>query len=296
MRLPFSVALAGIGIFLTGLCQFAAAEPVTLTLAAGNGSQDVQAPIQWTITPIGKTGKPEGKPVAQQTAPVFRGDLKRGPYLVSAALGGAKTQKAIMIGSGNNDRRIFVDGAHLALKMVPFSGAAPISEPITWELYTYVKGATENGRKINSQYAPQVSFDIPGGTYVVRALYKGTKSDLVVPIAAGQGLQYTINLYAGTARLKASSPDKKAVVWQIVRGQPNKKGQYELVNEILDSNPTVTVREGNYLVIAKSGKYWAQTPLSIKAGRQQEINLALRESDAAIPAVVSPGGTVAQTQ
>jgi hypothetical protein len=181
------------------------------------------------------------------------------------------------------------------MQMIPYTGAPVVKEPISWEIYTYAKGGTEKGRKILTQYTPVATFELGAGTYVVRALYKGTKSDLVVPIAAGQGLKYTINLYSGTARLQAVSPNnKEPVTWQIVRAQPNNKGQYQLVTEVTDKSPTLTLREGNYLAIAKSGKYWAKAPLSVKAARSAQINLTLQDNKAAAPLVISPSGTLAQ--
>lgn len=297
MQYRFRSLLSGIVLASFAALSTAKAEPVTLTLAGGSGTTDVTVPISWQIQPIGKSGKAESKIIAQMTAPTFTGDLKIGHYLVTARLGGTKVQKAIFVTSGENKRRIYVDQAHLTMQMIPYTGAPVVREPISWEVYTYAKGVTESGRKVAAQYAANPTFELGAGTYVVRALYKGTKSDLVVPIEAGQGLKYTINLYSGTARLKATSPDKKeGITWQIVRAQPNTKGQYQLVTEIVETNPTVTVREGNYLVIAKSksGKYWAKAPLSIKAARSSQVELALKDNEGTAPSVISPSGTLAQ--
>jgi hypothetical protein len=117
----------------------------------------------------------------------------------------------------------------------------------------------------------------------VRAHFKGTKADLVIPIAAGQSLKYTLNLYAGYAKLTALKPKKQktsaeALNWQILRQRPNAPGIYELVASSEKPDPNIMLREGRYLAVARLGtKLWGSEPLVITAGETTSKKINLKE-------------------
>lgn len=178
----------------------------------------------------------------------------------------------------------------LTIGMISNSGRGAINDPIAWQVFTYSKGATENGQLVAQKTAPNATFNLPAGSYVIRAGYKGTQSDLVIPLAANQSYTYTINLYAGNAKLSAANVGgttlKKDVSWQIVRAKPAGDGSHELVTSSADASPQLLVREGNYLVVARQGDLWGVEKLSIKAGRTTTVKVKLKKSEGA-PVVVA---------
>jgi hypothetical protein len=178
-----------------------------------------------------------------------------------------------------------VGSAKLAIGMIPNSGRSAITDPINWQVFTYSKGDTENGVLVAKQNAPSGVFTLPTGTYVIRATYKETQSDLVIPMAAGQSYKYTINLYAGQAKLKALTPGATAaankVSWQIVREKPDETGKYTLVASSAEASPTLLVREGKYLVVAREGDMWGVQPLSVTAGRVTTAKVKLKHAEGA---------------
>ncbi|HVM85692.1 MAG TPA: hypothetical protein VMW18_17495 [Candidatus Binatia bacterium] len=177
----------------------------------------------------------------------------------------------------------------LVIGMIPNTGRGPITEPIDWQLYTYSKGQTENGYLVAHKNSPSATFMLPAGSYVIRAGYRGTQADLVIPVAANQSYTYTINLYAGEAKLtavKPTGPAREAVVWQIVREKPGPDGKYELVTASNDASPQLLVREGKYLVVARLGDMWGVQPLSVSAGRVTAARVKLQRGEGA-PIVVA---------
>jgi hypothetical protein len=179
--------------------------------------------------------------------------------------------------------------AKLTIGMIPNSGRGFISEPIDWQVFTYSKGITENGQLVAQKSISAASFTLPAGSYVIRAAYKGTQSDLVIPLQAGQSYNYTINLYGGQAKLtavKSTGPAREAVEWTIVREKPGTDGKYQLVTTVKEISPQLLIREGNYMVIARIGDMWGMQPLSIKAGRITTTKVTLKRGDGA-PMVVA---------
>jgi len=178
----------------------------------------------------------------------------------------------------------------LTIGMIPNSGRSAITDPIGWQVFTYSKGVTENGQLVAQKTGPNATFNLPAGSYVIRAAYKGTQSDLVIPMAPNQSYTYTINLYAGNAKLSAANVGgttlKKGVAWQIVRAKPSADGSYQLVTSSADAAPQLLIREGNYLVVARQGDLWGVEKLSITAGRTTSVKVKLKKAEGA-PTVIA---------
>lgn len=318
----------GLLALASAVISFAApamASPVTLNAVASPGGPALSQAVHWQVTRLDKTGAPTGQPLAVGDAPVLKADLAPGHYVIIATMGDTKIQQGLVIGSGPETRNIVIaskaavaaatmaakpaatakttaaakpvntlppasiGSAKLVIGMIPNSGRGAISEPINWKVFTYSKGATENGVVVANQTGPSGRFTLPSGSYVVRASYKGTQSDLVIPLQTGQSYNYTINLYAGQAKLTAVTPTTAAranVNWQIVREKPDDAGKYTLVTSSAEASPLLLVREGKYLVIARVGDMWGVQPLAITAGRVTTTKVKLKRSEGA-PVVVA---------
>jgi hypothetical protein len=277
----------------------ARAAEVTLLAVEKAGGAEVKGDIAWSVVKVNKeTGKPEAKPAATGNGARLVAKLDPGQYLVTAKLGKIESSQAILIGKSATTRSLVLADpmkqtaskkpdagppAKLSINMKLSKGKNPVKEPVKWEVYEYRKGATENGEKVAEQTAAVGQFSLPGGSYVVRAHFKGTKADLVIPIAAGQSLKYTLNLYAGYAKLTALKPKKQktsaeALNWQILRQRPNAPGIYELVASSEKPDPNIMLREGRYLAVARLGtKLWGSEPLVITAGETTSKKINLKE-------------------
>ena len=178
----------------------------------------------------------------------------------------------------------------LTIGMIPNSGRTAITDAIGWQVFTYSKGVTENGQLVAEKTGPNATFNLPAGSYVIRAAYKGTQSDLVIPLAPNQSYTYTINLYAGHAKLSAVNVGgtlvKKDVSWQIVREKPGADGSYQLVTTSNEASPQLMIREGNYLVVVRQGDLWGMQKLSIKAGRVTTAKVKVKKGEGA-PVVIA---------
>src|SRR5581483_11482175 len=126
-----------------------------------------------------------------------------GHYIINAHRGTISIKQGLVVGSGDETRNIVVSSANAAVKanpeaakaanppvtasgpsakftigMIPNSGRGFITEPIDWQIFTYSKGTTENGQLVAHKSLSSATFTLPAGSYVVRASYKGTQSDL----------------------------------------------------------------------------------------------------------------------
>lgn len=287
-------------VFGLSLTTAKAAE-VTLMAVESAGGPEVKDSIAWSVVRVNKdTGKPDAKPTLSGNGPRLTAALEPGQYLVTAKLGTTQTSQAIIVGKSATTRTLVladpakagttaakkVDAgppAKLSINMKLSKGKKPLKEPVLWEVFTYEKGGTDAGQKVTEQKAATGSFSLPGGSYVVRAHFQGTKADLVIPIEPGQSLKYTLNLYAGYAKLTALKPKKQkttaeALTWQILRQRPNAPGVYELVASSEKADPILMLREGRYLAVARLGnKLWGSEPIVITAGETTNKKVNLKE-------------------
>jgi hypothetical protein len=279
----------------------AKAAEVTLLAVESAGGPEITDTVVWSVVKVDKeTGKPAAKETLSGNGPRLVAKLDPGQYLVTAKLGKIQASQAILVGKSATTRSLVLADpakagktvskkpdagppAKLAINMKLSKGKNPVKEPILWEVFTYEKGGTDAGKKVTEQKSATGNFTLAGGSYVVRAHFKGTKADLVIPIEAGQSLKYTLNLYAGYVKLSALKPKKQktsaeALSWQILRLRPNAPGVYELVASSEKPDPTIMLREGRYLAVARLGdKLWGSEPLSITAGETASKKVNLKE-------------------
>ena len=286
---------AGLAVYF-GLSFAAHAADVTLMAVEGAGGPQVKEEISWTVVRIDKeTGKPEAKPTVTGKSAQLKTKLEPGQYVVTAVLGQTKATQAILVGESATTRSIIMtegkktaakkaDGppAHISINMKLSKGKKPLKEAVHWEVYEYTKGNTESGEMVAEQKAATGVFTLAPGSYVVRAKYQGTEADLVIPLDPGASFKYTLNLYAGYVDLAALKPDKKRatadVKWQVLRQRPNAPGVYELIQSSDKPNPTLMLREGRYLAVARIGdKLWGSEAISVIAGETIKKKVGVKE-------------------
>jgi hypothetical protein len=286
-----AVGVSAAACLMAGNAAIAATAEAEVTISATNGADGkaMTEPVSWTITKLDKNGKPGKKPTVQEAAAILKTKLKPGQYQVLGQAKGMAAKQTFTVGKEPVVRNVMFGMSEISIKMITSKGRKPVKDPIQWEMLTYVKGKPNDGKRIDIVTAPTASFVVPAGGYVVRATYKGTTADLVVPLKAGQAYDYTLNLYAGYTEAAAFNGKTKVmqdVTWQVLREKPNEKGEHELVAEQIGSEPKIMLREGKYILLAKHGETWGKERLNITAGEIAKIKVKLTK-DVGMPVVTT---------
>jgi hypothetical protein len=286
-----AVGVSAAAFLMAGNGAHAATAEAEVTISATNGADGkaMTEPVTWTITKLDKNGKPGKKPTVQEAAAVLKTKLKPGQYQVLGQAKGMAAKQTFTVGKEPVVRNVMFGMSEINIKMITSKGRKPVKDPIQWEMLTYVKGKPDGGKRVDIVTAPTATFVVPAGGYVVRATYKGTTADLVVPLTAGQAYDYTLNLYAGYTEAAAFQGKTKVmqdVTWQVLREKPNEKGEHELVAEQTGSEPRIMLREGKYLLLARYGDKWGKERLNITAGEVAKVKIKLVE-DTGMPVVAS---------
>jgi len=286
-----AVGVAAAAFLMAGNAAIAATAEAEVTISATNGADGkaMTEPVSWTITKLDKNGKPGKTPTVQEAAAILKTKLKPGQYQVLGQAKGMAAKQTFTVGKEPVVRNVMFGMSEINIKMITSKGRKPVKDPIQWEMLTYVKGQPDGGKRVDIVTAPTASFVVPAGGYVVRATYKGTTADLVVPLKAGQAYDYTLNLYAGYTEAAAFSGKNKVmqdVTWQVVREKPNAKGEHELVAEQVGAEPKIMLREGKYLVIARYKDMWGKERLNVTAGEVAKVKIKLGK-DTGEPVIAS---------
>ncbi|MFO1061934.1 MAG: hypothetical protein U1E53_33805 [Dongiaceae bacterium] len=254
---------------------------VHIDAALTSGARLITKPIQWTITKASADPAKPGEVVHNSTAPSIAVALQPGDYSVKAVLGLQTATSPLKVVAGKpNHLTVDMHAGYITLSMIPNAGSPRITQPINWEIYTYVRGKrADAGKKMAATVGPNAEFYLPAGGYTVRATYQNTVSEVVVPLGPGIGYDYTINLYAGRLSLNAVSvrgttPVDK-VTWQIVKATPGADGAREPITELTGATQDFILREAKYVAIVKAAAITYEVPFEIKSGRATRVKVTL---------------------
>lgn len=249
---------------------------VTLSAVIADGAKPMRDEILWIVA---RTDRGGAQVVATQTSTKPQLSLAPGKYLVTAKFGTTEINKEIAVGSEAASHVFNLNSGMVRLRLIPNAGAPAVTAPVTWEVYAYSRAKPEDRKILAVARAPQQEFVLSAGYYIVRARYNDTISELVVPVEAGHTYKYTVNLYAGHVGIGAVADGKavsEPVSWEIVRATPNAHGELEIVTADVSEPRTFTLREGSYIVRARTGDMVGEAPFEVRAGRTQKVKVTLK--------------------
>jgi hypothetical protein len=250
---------------------------MTAVVATG-AIKNIADPIQWTVVRKANGGIPQAV-VARDKSATATFKLPPGKYTVEGIWKAIVVQRDVDLPAGKPHTELFnYNAGTISLKMIPYSGAAPITSAVKWELYFMRKGSGANlqdNDKLFMVVAPTQQFSLPAGSYVVRASYGGTSADLVMPIEAGHSYKYTINLYSAQVTFNAAGADK-TTIWQVLRAKPDGDGQRRMVASQTGTSPSFLLREGKYIVKVATGGLHGEQAFEVHAAKNATVKVKLQ--------------------
>lgn len=256
------------------------ATDVKLSAVIAEGAKPMRDQIFWVVA---RDYGGQREVVATQTGATPKLALQPGRYVVTAKYGDTEVSEEIAIGGDAAHHVVNLNAGVISLRLVPNAGAPAVSDNVTWEIYEYSKARKEDRKQITVVQAPQHEFVLPAGYYIVRASYNDTVSELVVPVEAGHTYKYTVNLYAGNVGLSALGLNGQAleepVAWEIVRATPNAHGELETVTADVAPSRTFLLREGSYIVRARTGNLVGESTFEVRAGTTKKVKVRMKPAD-----------------
>ena len=257
---------------------------VTLQASIMQGAKPLRDPLVWTISvPQPGTVNRPGTQVATQNGPKAEFELPQGTYVVTVKDAEAIVHSVLIVGATPIAKVIPLNLATVGVKMIPYTGAKLITQPIHWEVFNSALGPPGPNTKIADVTAPQTVFILAAGFYVVRSQYSDIHADLPLLVEAGVTYSYTVDLYAATVAAKvvdhACKAPKGDITWEVIRAAVDAAGQHQVVATDTGPSPEFLLREGMYMVIAIAADgSKGQTPVVVRAGQTSRITVKLAKS------------------
>ena len=269
--------------------------PVKVTLQAAilAGAPPLREPLQWTVSRPGTNNNKIGLQVASMTGPRGEFSIPPGDYVVTVKQREAIVSQPLTVGSAGMTKTLVINTSIVAVRMILYTGGKIVTEPVHWEVFQTALGRPGPDSKVADAVAPEASFTLAAGYYVVRSHYHDASSDLAMLVEPAVSYHYTVDLYAATVvgrAVGASGASANDVKWQVVRSTAEPDGTHHVVATDTGANPTFLVREGSYLVIATGADgSVGEAPLAVVAGRTHQVKVILKKGATATVKTSTPG-------
>ena len=187
----------------------------------------------------------------------------------------------------------------LRLSAVLTDGGEPLARGVTYEVYTAVRDAGGNRKRVTGSNQPYEAawFALPAGRYFVTAAYGSASANVEVEVTPAGVSQQILNLRAGILQLTAvladgGEPLARDVAYEVYAAARDAEGNRKRVtgSNLPNEAARFVLPAGRYFVTAAYGSASANVEVEVTpAGVSQQI-LNLRAGILRLTAVLADGG------
>lgn len=238
-----------------------------------DSNEPIRSGLVWRVfEDRGETSAPAI--VARSSSPTPSFALAPGNYIVHVAYGFASASKRISVQSGNLNERIVISAGALRLKGAV--GESPIAEDrVTFSVYV-PEDQNSEGRLVIANAKSNEVIRLPEGSYHVVSTYGDAnaimRSDLKVE--SGKVTEATLNHRAATVTLKLVASEGGEAFAGTAFSVLTPGG--DVIREAIGAFPSVTLAEGEYVLIARhEGKVYTKD-FEVESGRDRDIEVLVK--------------------
>ena len=283
---PFMrLILAALVVCMTGQmaqAQFSFSVPQSLNnqTPAGTTTLSLMAVIEGTQTVLkdGLTWRIYDSPAEKRAALITsskdanpRFDLPPGAYIIHVSYGLASASRRIILAQQTANERMAISAGGLSLSARV--GDLPIpNDRVTFNVYV-AQGSDPEGRLVAENILANKVLYLPSGLYRVVSRYGRTNAIATADLRIDSGVlsQATLTHRAATVTLKLVRA-KGAEALGGTRFSVLTPGG-DIVREISGAFPTLTLAEGEYLILARNGGKLYSEDAVIKSGFDRDIEV-----------------------
>ncbi|WP_171218732.1 hypothetical protein [Enterovirga aerilata] len=249
-----------------------AADAANLSLAAvfSADGRPIRSGLVWRVfAESGVEARP--KLIAKSTAAAPTISLSPGSYTVHVAYGFATASRRISVSNGGASERLAVNGG--ALKLAGAIGDSPISpDRLSFSVFLPVGNDSEGRLVVGNVRAGEI-IRLPEGSYHVVSTYGESNAIMRVDlkVEAGRLTEATVNHRAATVTLKlVAAPGGEAfagTAFSVLTPGG------DVIREAIGAFPTVTLAEGEYMVIARHDGRVYTREFKVESGLDRDIEV-----------------------
>jgi hypothetical protein len=250
----------------------AARETATLRLDAlfAGGSKPIQSGLVWRIYQDGSDGM-QPPLVKKEASPAPILSLPPGPYIIHATYGFASASRRVNVRSGNNAEQLTISAGGLRLGGVIADQPIPKNR-LSYSIFVPI-GSNSEGRLVAANVKAGELVVLPEGTYHVASTYGESnaimRADLKVE--PGKVTDATLNHRAATLILKLVSADGGEAFAGTAFSVLTPGG--DVIREAIGAFPSVTLAEGDYVLIARHEGRVYQREFKVESGLDRDVEV-----------------------
>ena len=241
---------------------------LSLSAAFAGEGRPIRAGLVWRIF---EDKGPGSRLVSKLANPSPIATLPAGSYVVHVSYGLASQSKRLTLGAGPSSERLALAAG--ALKLAGAIGQAPVSPSrLSFSIFMPLANDSE-GRLVAAQVKPGEMVTLPEGSYHVVSRYGDsnavTRADLKVE--TGKITEATLNHRAATVTLKLVASAGGEAFAGTAFSVLTPGG--DVIREAIGSFPTVTLAEGDYVLIARqAGKVYTRE-FKVESGLDVDVEV-----------------------
>ncbi|MHB2168213.1 hypothetical protein [Alsobacter sp. R-9] len=238
----------------------------------GNGGP-IRSGLVWRIYSDPSDGSdPQLLSTTDLPTPVF--NLDPGAYIVHASFGLASATKRIVMGASAASETLVVNGGGLVLGAVINDTQIP-SNRLRFSVYVPL-GNDPEGRAVASDVPGGQLIRLPEGTYRVVSTYGDSNAiaNADLRVEAGKVTEATLRHRAATVTLKLVAASGSEALANTSFSVLTPGG--DTIREAIGAFPSMTLAEGEYIVIARNGGKVYTQEFSVKAGLDRDIEVIVK--------------------
>lgn len=210
-------------------------------------------------------------------------DLEPGSYLVHAAYGRAGATKRITVGKEARHEALVLDAGGLELDAILSGGVRIPPEKLRFSIYEGQAAGGDDGTLILPNVRPNTVVRLNAGTYHVVSTYGKVnaviRSD--IRVEAGKLTEATVEHRAAEVTLKLVRETGGEAIADTSWSVLNESG--DPIKETVGAFAPMVLAEGDYTVVAKNRDRIYQKDFSVKAGKNEEVEVIASEDTAIDP-------------
>ncbi len=198
-------------------------------------------------------------------------DLAAGDYTIKATLGEAVVEVPVSVIAGNTIEKVVVVATGRAIAHAYFAegGPAVTSDP-RFDVMDPTPGTDGNMRTITTNYGDGVTFDLPPGSYIMRATSDAASAEAGFEIKAGPPTEVIVVLNAGIVAITAPRGD----FLELLSSEKDIYGKQKAVAYTYGESWQLAAPAGEYVLkVRKTDGSEATAPVSVKAGQRTEVTV-----------------------
>jgi hypothetical protein len=248
-----------------------AAETGTLSLSAvfGADAKPIRSGLVWRI--FAEKGDAQASLVARSTAASPSLSLPPGNYVVHVAYGFATASQRLTMSSGMRAERLIVSAG--ALKLAGAIGDVPIpTNRLSFSVFLPLANDSE-GRLIIANVKPGELVRLPEGSYHVVSTYGESNAIMRTDLKVDPGrlTEATLNHRAATMTLKLVAAIGGEAFAGTAFSVLTPGG--DVIREAIGAFPSVTLAEGNYMLIARHDGRVYTREFKVESGLDRDVEV-----------------------